>query len=161
MKKEYVVAVKKLETHDGFQWCAEFPDVEGCGGGGETAEEAVREAYENLEFHLESLREMGIEVPEPVFMQNEDYSGKTVVRMGKSLHKKVAECAEADGISQNTFIVEAIAEKVGSTSTTNKLVQVVTSITEKMYESFKMSKTYSTRNANYSMAQYHYTNLEA
>ena len=113
MNRNYAIVVYPFNTDKGVQWCAEFPDVKGCVGGGNTAEEAVREAYENLDFYLDSLAELGLPVPPANYKANEDYSGKYVVRMSKSLHRDVALMSEAEGISMNSFIVEAIAEKIG------------------------------------------------
>ena len=41
-----------------------------------------------------------------------EYSGKTVVRMAKSLHKEAVEAAKEEGISLNAFLVKCIAEGV-------------------------------------------------
>jgi predicted RNase H-like HicB family nuclease len=42
-----------------------FPEVPGCTSGGDTAEEAVRNAAEGLSGHLEFLLEEGDPIPEP------------------------------------------------------------------------------------------------
>ena len=113
MNKKYALVVYELETDSGWQWAAEFPDVKGCGGSGNTAEEAVKEAYSNLEYQLKQLEELGLPVPKPLYRKETAYSGKYAVRMSPSLHEDMAILAQQQGISQNAFIVEAIAEKVG------------------------------------------------
>lgn len=40
-----------------------FPDLPGCYSGGETEEEAMRNAAEALALHVSTLRELGREVP--------------------------------------------------------------------------------------------------
>ena len=42
-----------------------FPDFPGCFSAGDTFEEAVKNAHEALAFHVNGLREDGLEVPEP------------------------------------------------------------------------------------------------
>ena len=38
-------------------WTAFYPAVEGCVGGGDTVEETIKEAEENLDIFLEYLKE--------------------------------------------------------------------------------------------------------
>lgn len=42
-----------------------FPDLPGCFSGGETEEEAMRNAAEALALHIQCLKEMGQEPPTP------------------------------------------------------------------------------------------------
>lgn len=66
MKKDiYDVEFEKIETTEGYEWMARFPDVPGCVGGGLTKEEALEEAIDNLSFHLESLKLAGYPIPIP------------------------------------------------------------------------------------------------
>ena len=50
-------------------------------------------------------------MPEP--LEAWHYSGKLVVRMPASLHRRVALLAQLDGVSINQWIVSAIVEKAG------------------------------------------------
>ena len=123
---QYPVAVYQIETEKGYEWIAEFPDVKGCVGGGDTPEEAVCEAYENLEIHLEFLREEGLPIPKA--SNNYNKSGKISLRVSKSLHESLSKCAKEEGISNNQFIVEAIAEKVGKEKAITSLQNAITRI---------------------------------
>lgn len=58
----YCVILERGESGFG----AYAPDVPGCMATGATAEEALSELKEALEFHLEGLLEDGEPVPEPV-----------------------------------------------------------------------------------------------
>ena len=60
---------------------------------------------------LETALENGQPVPEP--RPVEDYSGKFVVRVPKSLHRELAEAAERDGVSLNTFVNVALGRAIG------------------------------------------------
>ena len=90
---EYPINLYTVETTEGIEWVAEYPDVKGCVGGGLTPEEALAEAKENLEILLEFLQENGKEVPKPSKLQAE-FSGKLSLRISKSLHAKVAKEAK-------------------------------------------------------------------
>jgi predicted RNase H-like HicB family nuclease len=58
---KYAVVIEKGES--GF--CAYVPNLPGCVAVGETLEETKQLIKEAIEFHLEGLREDGLEVPEP------------------------------------------------------------------------------------------------
>ena len=87
---------------------AEFP---GCVAEGTSPSEA----YDNLEriahSWVESLVSRGLEVPLP--KEERDYSGRIALRLPLSLHERAVQLAEEDGVSLNTFLVTAIAERVG------------------------------------------------
>jgi predicted RNase H-like HicB family nuclease len=60
----YAVVIEKSETGFG----AYVPDLPGCVAVGETREETSRLIREAIEFHLEGMREDGLNVPEPTSM---------------------------------------------------------------------------------------------
>lgn len=63
---EYKILLSTFETENGIQYAAEFREFEFCSGGGDTPEEAIREARENLAIYIEELKEDGKPVPPPV-----------------------------------------------------------------------------------------------
>lgn len=89
----------------------EFP---GCIATAETAGEALSRLEEVAESWLESVLARGQSVPEP--LEENDYSGKLMVRMPKGLHQRAAMWAEREGVSLNQFIVASVAEQVGARS---------------------------------------------
>lgn len=58
----YIALVRKDSDS---QYGVEFPDLPGCISTGPTLDEALAQAREALEFHLEGMREDGIEWPQP------------------------------------------------------------------------------------------------
>ena len=52
---------------------------------------------------IEAAYEHGIDIPLPSYP--EEYSGKFVVRLPRSLHRRLAESAERDGVSLNQYVV--------------------------------------------------------
>jgi HicB family len=53
----------------------------------------------------------GQTIPQP--LEELDYSGKFVVRLPKSLHRRAAFAANREGVSLNQFIVSCVAEQIG------------------------------------------------
>ena len=56
---------------------------------------------------LEASLESGDPIPEP--RQGESYSGKFLVRLPRSLHRRLAEAANDEGVSLNQYINVALA----------------------------------------------------
>jgi len=78
---------------------------------GDTAAEALANLEDVAASWIESVRARGQNVPEP-FEENE-YSGKLVLRLAKSVHQKAAAASRRDGVSLNTFISNCVAEHLG------------------------------------------------
>jgi antitoxin HicB len=90
--------------------------LNGCVGQGETCDEAVKELEENERVWLEMAEEDGETAPEHSIEKPIEYSGKLTVRLSRSLHRQAAERAKEENISLNSFIAEAVAEKIGNLS---------------------------------------------
>ena len=90
---------------------AEIREFPGCLATGDTPEEALSALEDAALNWLEASHQIGLAIPEPA--GTIEYSGKFVVRLPKTLHKKAAFAAEQDGVSLNTFVVNAIAELIG------------------------------------------------
>ena len=54
-KMVYKMVVYPAETQDGIQWNVEFENILGTGGSGNTPEEAIKDAQQNLKVHLDFL----------------------------------------------------------------------------------------------------------
>jgi predicted RNase H-like HicB family nuclease len=89
----------------------EFP---GCIAVGDTAAEALANLEDVAANWLEATIAKGQRVPDP--LEDVEFSGKLVVRLPKSLHKKAAYLAQHEGVSLNQFIVSSVAEQVGAQS---------------------------------------------
>ena len=92
-----------------IEYMVSFKDFKSIIGSGSTIDEAIEEAYGNLEAYFEYCDEEGIAIPEPSKNNYlDDYSGKITLRMPKSLHRDISELANRDGISLNYIINDAI-----------------------------------------------------
>ncbi len=87
---------------------AEIKDLPGCITQAETIEELMENINEARELWIEAVYESGKrEIPLPATEQ--DYSGKFVLRVPKSLHRRLAQQAEQEGISLNQYAVSLLS----------------------------------------------------
>jgi antitoxin HicB len=93
-------------------WFVRVKELPGCMSQGETPEEAMEMINEAMELWLETALDHGMAIPEPRL--DDDYSGKFVARIPKSLHRKCVECADEDEVSLNQWVVSALSQAVGS-----------------------------------------------
>jgi antitoxin HicB len=105
-------------------------ELEGCMSQGETEEEALKNIKEAKELWLETAIEMNIKIPEP---EIEEYSGKFVLRLPRSLHRKLANAAKKNNSSLNQYINYLLSER-------NQLCEVKNLIDERI-EDIKIVKS--------------------
>lgn len=92
-------------------WFVRIKELPGCMSQGETPQEAITQIEEALVLWLEAALEANLPIPEP--KPDADFSGKFIVRLPKSLHRKAVEQAEMEGVSLNQWVLSVIAEAVG------------------------------------------------
>ena len=73
MKNYEIRVFPKLADDGSTYWTACYPSVPGCVGGGDTVEEAISDAQENLQVYLEFLQEEKRKIPEVII-----YLGKVL-----------------------------------------------------------------------------------
>ena len=95
------------EEEGGFT--VEIRDLPGCLSQGETVEEAFEMIAEARELWLGVAHEYGDPIPMP--STEVEYSGKTMLRMPKYLHAKLAESAKREDCSLNQYIVTLLSER--------------------------------------------------
>ena len=57
--KKYLVVIEKTKTG----YSSYVPDISGCVATGSTKEEVEKNIYEAIQFHLEGLKEEGLNIP--------------------------------------------------------------------------------------------------
>ncbi|MFM9107375.1 MAG: toxin-antitoxin system HicB family antitoxin [Chloroflexota bacterium] len=92
---------------EGGEVFVSFPDLPGCMTQVERVEDIGPMAEEIRRLWLESAWENGVAIPPP--SGNADYSGKFLVRLPKSLHRRLAEGAEREGVSLNAWVTTLLA----------------------------------------------------
>jgi antitoxin HicB len=97
-------------TPDDGSYFVKVKELEGCMSVGDTKAEALEMIDDAMRGWLEVALEDGIEIPLPEALREDKYSGKFALRMTKSLHRKLAEGAEQEGVSINQYIVNLLTE---------------------------------------------------
>jgi antitoxin HicB len=108
---DYPFTIRPLSKDEGGGYLIEFPDLPGCISDGATPEEAIRNGADAARGWISAMRQAGRAVPRP--SRREAYSGKWQMRVPRSLHRKLAERARAEGVSLNTLVVTLVAEGLG------------------------------------------------
>jgi antitoxin HicB len=93
------------DAEEGF--LAEAPELPGCFTAGETEQEALEMLREAMAGWLESALVHGDPIPEPT--PEPTHNGRILVRMPKTLHRRLAEQAQAEGVSLNQLAVAILA----------------------------------------------------
>lgn len=95
--------IKITPEEDGYL-AARFPDFPGIITGGNTPEEALRNAGEALAVTLEAMRARRIPHPVP----KHRFSGQFNVRVPRSLHRALVRKAEEEGVSLNALVTHLL-----------------------------------------------------
>ena len=95
-------------------WFIRIKELPGCMSQGDTVEEAKNMIEDAMLGWLDVSLEDGDDIPEPKL--DEEYSGKFVVRLPRSLHRQLAETAEREGVSLNQFVNVSLARAVERTN---------------------------------------------
>lgn len=96
---------------DGFT--AVVPDLPGCMTCADSLDEVWEMIEEAKELWLQVALEDGSYIPEPAPVETEEYSGKFIVRLPKSLHRQISQRAQAEGTSLNQLVLSMLAENMG------------------------------------------------
>lgn len=97
----YNYIIQPVNDESGFYFYARVLELDGCQSTGETFNEAYNNLKDAMKGWIQAKIEGGFEVPLPVGY--EDFSGRFVVRIPKSLHFKLTVEAEQEGVSLNQY----------------------------------------------------------
>lgn len=103
MNLPYNFLIRSISDESGNYFYGQVLELDGCQSHGETFEEASGNLSEAMKGWLSVKLEHGDHIPEPV--NDDNYSGKFIVRVPKSLHKRLAIEAQKEGISLNQYLV--------------------------------------------------------
>jgi antitoxin HicB len=106
---KYPVSIEEAPEGGYF---VQIKDLPGCFSQGETMDETLENIEEARRLWLESMYEDGNDIPLPGAAEDQ-YSGKFNVRIPKSLHRKLDEIAEQEGVSLNHYLVSTLSRAIG------------------------------------------------
>ena len=92
-------------------YVASCPELGDLSAHGPAPAEAAAELGKAIELAIETFEEEGWALPEPRTVRT--HSGQFRVRLPGSLHAWLAETAESEGVSLNTFVVAKLSEARG------------------------------------------------
>ena len=101
LKLPYNYIIQPVNDESGFYFYARVLELDGCQSTGDTFEEAYKNLKEAMEGWIEAKIEENFEVPLPVGYN--DFSGKFMIRIPKSLHYKLSVEAKQEGVSLNQY----------------------------------------------------------
>ena len=101
--------IELLPEEDDTGFTAVVPDLKGCISVGDTIQEAFEMITDAKRLWIETALEKGWTVPEPRSDEIRTYSGRFNVRLPRSLHRELAELAEAEATSLNQLVVSLLS----------------------------------------------------
>lgn len=107
LSRQYPVQLSKQSENGDEYWLAEIPDLPGCMSDGCTPDEAVENLEDAKRLWIETQLEEGQEIPEPSDVRG--YSGKFLIRMPKSLHRRLAFQAKRENVSLNQYVLSLLS----------------------------------------------------
>jgi len=106
----YTIEIYRDDSDGSIAYVARVVEVPGCLTQADSFEELEEMIQDAMRAWIEAALEDGQFVPEP--RTSEQFSGKFVVRVPRSLHRQLVEAAEQDGVSLNMFVNVALAQTV-------------------------------------------------
>lgn len=104
----FTIKVIRDEGEGYSGWFAEVVELPGCMTQADTFEELGEMIEDAKRAWIEVALEDGRPIPQP--RKSDEFSGKFVVRVPKSLHRELVERAEQEGVSLNAYVNMALAK---------------------------------------------------
>jgi antitoxin HicB len=95
-------------VEDNDAWIASVPDLPGCNSYGSSITEAVENLQRTKNLWIEGQYKADLDVPEP--SEEEDFSGKFVLRIPKTLHRSLFYEARKQGVSLNHYASHLLSQ---------------------------------------------------
>jgi len=113
-------------------YIATSPEFKDLSAFGATAQEAAAQLESVVLVAIETYRKSGWTLPKPLRVH--EHSGQLRVRLPKSLHGRLAEEAERDGVSLNTMIVTFLSQREGEAAASRQIRKELRSIIDLLGE---------------------------
>jgi len=97
----YHITIQRITDESGSYYFATVREFDGCMSHGDTYTEAFENIREAMEGWIDAKLGNGFPVPQPI--DDNQFSGKFVLRLPKSLHARLAMEAEKEGVSLNQY----------------------------------------------------------
>jgi antitoxin HicB len=118
-----------VRDEDG-SFVASHPGLIGCLAQGDTADEAIEALDLARRAWLEVRFENGLPIPEP--LDEDDFSGKILLRIPPSLHAALARLAQQQDASLNQLINNLLSEAIGAARSESEIVAKMLRVIERL-----------------------------
>lgn len=108
LRREYPITLVPAEEGG---YMTEHRDLPGCITQGDTLAEALENLAAARRLWITTAVEHGDEVPQP--STDDRFGGRVLVRMPKSLHRRLFERSQDEGVSLNQLVVAMLAGALG------------------------------------------------
>lgn len=108
MNLPYNKIIQEINDESDHYFYGRIMELDGCQSTGCTIDELYDNLKEAMEGYLEVKLEKNLPIPEPINVDN--FSGKFVVRLPKSLHQRLSLEAENEGVSLNQLALYKLAK---------------------------------------------------
>ena len=129
----YTKVVKKDSEGDFVARVLELP---GCVADGATEAEALDVLAEAQRLWIEDALEANHEIPEPVVEEEALPSGKWLLRLPRSLHRKLIARARVENVSLNQLAATLLAEGIGARSARSEPVKAQPAMADWVHAAF-------------------------
>jgi antitoxin HicB len=139
MNLNYPIKLVRLSNDDGGGYMATIPLLGEYAfvGDGESSEEALNNLERVKADWFKTLLENGNTIPEPILEEDIDYSGKFVVRIPKSLHRRLATQAKLNETSLNQYVQYLLSSTTAVVGMETAMQQCITHFTGKLNEAIQ------------------------
>ena len=111
LQKPYTIEIIPEESDGSEGYFARVVELPGCMTQADDFQEIEYMIKDAMRAWIETSLENGQEIPEP--KRIEEYSGKFLLRIPKTLHRELVHLAEREAVSLNSFITTTLARSVG------------------------------------------------
>lgn len=108
MDLPYSKVVTLYEDENDKYYVSEVLELSGCSSTGDTEAEALESLNEAMECYLHSKLEYNDPIPEPII--TEDFNGKFLLRLPKSLHRRLSYESKKEGLSLNQYALYKLSQ---------------------------------------------------
>ena len=104
----YSVIVEHIKEENDEYYFSRIMELDGCHSHGSTRNASLDNLNEAMESYIEVKLEYGDPIPEPVSLNN--FSGKFLLRLPKTLHQRLTVEADKEGVSLNQYALYKLAQ---------------------------------------------------
>jgi len=101
LERPYHIVIQHITDESGSYYFATVREFDGCMSHGDTYAQAFENIQDAMNGWIEAKLDGGFPIPEPI--DDNQYSGKFVLRLPKSLHARLVFEAEREGVSLNQY----------------------------------------------------------